>query len=81
MCWLPGKLAEPSLHIAELTARGIVVSLKEGGTEEVEKAAAPVILPTTLLPFPLIIGRLDIAGLLRLAIDHDESHAASLAAG
>ena len=26
-------------------------------------------------------GRLDVAGLLRLAIDHDESHAASLSAG
>jgi translocation and assembly module TamB len=61
--WLPEKLADPTLHIAGLTAQGVVISLKEGGTEEVEKTAAPAVLPATLLPFPLVIGRLDIAGL------------------
>ncbi len=61
--WLPEKLADSTLHIAGLTARGVVVSLKEGGADKVEKSGAPAVLPATLLPFPLVIGRLDIAGL------------------
>ena len=63
MSWLPEKLADSTLHIAGLTARRVVVSLKESAADKVEKTGAPAVLPAILLPFPLVIGRLDIAGL------------------
>ncbi len=57
--WRADGLFKGSLHIAGISLKDVVVAVKSVDAE----TAAPFSLPETLLPIPLLIERLDVAGL------------------
>lgn len=62
--WRPGQLWDGTLHIAGIGLEDVEIKLKAGRSDNKPPAQSPPFsLPPALLPFPLLIERLDVAGM------------------
>ena len=67
--WRAGRLLQGGLHIAGIRLKDVVVAMKKTKTVAPTAPSAPFSLPQELLPFPLLIERLDVTGLKVMLAD------------
>lgn len=67
--WQAGRLLDGTLHIAGIRLKDVEVALKEVNKAAPKTAAEAFALPQELLPLPLLIKQLDVAGLKILLAD------------